>query len=68
MPSNPQNKRQLFDLSKRMIDFFNVQLEKTKSLEGDNDEEIIYKQIVLQYNLIAKQDLESIFLLYKNKQ
>ena len=60
MSSNPHSKRQLFDLSKRMIDLFNDQLRKTKSLDGNNDEEIVYKMIVLQYNVIAKQDLESI--------
>ncbi len=61
-------KTQRFELILQLVDFFNAQLRKIKSMEGSSNEEIVYKQIVLQYNLIVKQDLESIYLLYKNNQ
>ena len=48
--------------------FYENQLNKIYKIEAENENLLIFKQIQLQFSLIAKQDLESIFLLFQNEQ
>ena len=54
---------ELFDLYNESINFYDLQLKSIKFIEANNLEEYYFKLILLQYCIIAKQDLESIFIL-----
>ncbi len=63
-----ENYPKVYKLCIKCIENFQTELNLIKSAMGNNDEEIIFKTILLQYCLIAKQDLYSIFLLSQDGQ
>jgi len=57
----------IFELYHEAFNFYDLQLQSINTLEAENISQSIFKQILLQFSVIAKQDLESIFILYQNK-
>ncbi|MFX0139540.1 MAG: DUF5677 domain-containing protein [Candidatus Hodarchaeota archaeon] len=59
---------EIFEIYNEAYSFYESQIHSIRILEADNIDQSIFKQIVLQFSVIAKQDLESIFILFQNKQ
>jgi len=58
---------EIFELYNVASNFYDSQLHSIRILEAQNIDQSIFKQILLQFSVIAKQDLESIFILYQHK-
>ncbi|MBU0710335.1 MAG: DUF5677 domain-containing protein [Bacteroidota bacterium] len=62
------NYKDIYELCIKCTGIYESELKSIKNAEGKNEDEIIFKTISLQYCLISKQDLYSIFTLYQNNQ